>query len=62
MYWMRKMDEADEGSNLTTHVISTHDRVRYYCDLCDYQVTKQDNVARHNETKHDGMSVTCVTS
>ena len=41
------------------HIKSQHEGVRYACDECDYQSTKQNHLTRHIQSKHEGIKYAC---
>ena len=41
------------------HFQSVHEGVKYACNLCDYQATRQSSVTRHIESVHEGVKYAC---
>ena len=39
------------GENI--NLFSVHRVLKYRCDECDYQVTQEDSLKRHKQTKHN---------
>ena len=46
-------------SNLTTHIQSKHEGLKYACNLCDKQYTQQVDLTRHIQCKHEGVKYSC---
>ena len=40
-------------SNLSTHIKSQHQGVKFPCGLCDYHATQKSHLSRHNKTIHN---------
>ena len=38
---------------------SSHEGVRYICDLCEYKSTRQNGLKRHIQAKHEGVTYKC---
>ena len=47
-------------SNLTVHIKSKHEGVKYVCNQCDYQATSLDHLRVHIQSKHEGMKYSCI--
>ena len=51
--------QATTQSNLTTHIQSKHDGVKYACNQCDYQARTQSHLKTHIQSKHEGVKYAC---
>ena len=45
--------------HVNRHNLSVHKGVRYNCDLCDYEGTKQENVRIHKLAIHETLKINC---
>ena len=45
--------------HLTRHIQSLHEGVKYACNQCGYQATKQGNLTTHIQSKHEGVKYAC---
>ena len=46
-------------SNLSQHIKSKHEGVRYLCDQCDYAGTTSSALKQHKQSKHEGIRYPC---
>lgn len=46
-------DKATWKSNLSTHMKSRHEGVKFPCYQCDYSATSKDNLLAHIKSRHD---------
>ena len=46
-------------SNLSQHIKSKHEGVRYPCDQCDYVATEKGHLNAHKQYKHEGIRYPC---
>ena len=51
--------QAAIQSQLTKHIQSKHEGVRYACDQCDFQGTAKASLKRHIHVKHEGVTIAC---
>ena len=51
--------QATHQSNLTKHIQSKHEGVKYACDQCDYRGTQQGSLTVHIRSKHGGVKYAC---
>ena len=49
---------------MTMHIQSKHEGVKYACNQCDHQATRQSNLTQHIQSVHEGVkyAVTSVTN
>ena len=40
------------SSNLSQHIKSKHEGIRYPCDQCEYAATTSGHLKQHNQSKH----------
>ena len=45
--------------DLTTHIQSKHEGVKYACNQCDYQAKQQGNLKIHIQSQHEGVKHDC---
>ena len=41
------------------HIQSKHEGIKYPCNQCDYQATKQGSLQTHIQSKHEGIKYPC---
>ena len=46
-------------TSLHRHIKSTHEGVKYNCEQCDFQASRQDHLRRHMMVKHGGLKYVC---
>ena len=46
-------------NNLTTHIQSKHDGVKYACNQCDYHATQLSSLRVHIQNVHEGVKYPC---
>ena len=51
--------KAKRKGNLTRHIKSIHDGVKFPCDQCDYKATEKDHLMRHIRSIHEGLKFLC---
>ena len=51
--------QAPTQRNLTQHIQSRHEGVKYTCDQCEYQAKQQSNLTHHIQSKHEGVKYAC---
>ena len=44
--------QFSQQGNLSTHIQSQHDGVKYACDQCDFKATQKNNLKIHIKKKH----------
>ena len=44
-----------KNMNLKAHILSAHEGLRYACNQCSQQFTRQDSLRKHIETVHEGF-------
>ena len=47
------------SSNLSQHMKSKHEGIRYPCDQCEYAATSSGHLQRHKQSKHEGIRYPC---
>ena len=47
--------QATQQGNLTTHIQSKHEGVKYACNQCDFQASMQSALAIHIQSNHEGV-------
>jgi len=45
--------------DLTRHIQTAHEGVKYAYNQCDYQATHQNNLSRHIQSIHEGVKYGC---
>ena len=51
---------TDQGTlSLSRHIRSIHKGVKYPCNRCEYQATRQYSLKRHIQSKHEGVKYAC---
>ena len=40
-------------------MLTVHDGVKYACNQCDFQATRQDNLTTHIQSIHEGIKYAC---
>ena len=51
---------ANQG-NLTKHIKSVHEGVKYACNQCDKQYTDQSSLTKHIQSVHEGSSMLVIS-
>ena len=44
--------QANQSNNLTLHIQSKHEGVKYACNQCEYKATQKTNLRTHKKKKH----------
>ena len=44
---------------MTMHIQYKNEDVKYVCNQCDYQATRQKNLTTHIQSKHEGVKYAC---
>ena len=44
---------------MKTHIQSVHEMIKYSCDQCEYQFTRQSNLKRHILSVHEKVRYPC---
>ena len=52
-------EKASTQSNLSNHIQTKHEGVKYACNQCDHQATTKSNISQHIKSKHDGIKYAC---
>ena len=59
LLWCDQCDynKAKHQTGLTYHKQSKHEGVRYVCNQCEYEATKQGNLTIHKQNKDEGVKI-----